>query len=202
MNANTGRYQIAAVFGRRRRIVGPVLAMLLLVSLWGGMVMAQSPLDYGVEDIDGQQVDLKQYKGSVVMIVNTASRCGFTPQYDGLQKLYETYRAQGFVILGFPSNDFMGQEPGSNAEIKEFCAVNYGVTFPMFAKISVKGEAASPLYSFLTGEETNPQFAGKITWNFNKFLIGRDGTVIARFDTRTRPLDEKVTVAVEQALAR
>ncbi|MBN2431373.1 MAG: glutathione peroxidase [Acidobacteria bacterium] len=164
--------------------------------------MAQSPLDYGVEDIDGQQVDLKQYKGSVVMIVNTASRCGFTPQYDGLQKLYETYRAQGFVILGFPSNDFMGQEPGSNAEIKEFCAVNYGVTFPMFAKISVKGEAASPLYSFLTGEETNPQFAGKITWNFNKFLIGRDGTVIARFDTRTRPLDEKVTVAVEQALAR
>jgi glutathione peroxidase len=178
------------------------MAGILLTMLCGGMILAQSPLDYTVKDIAGQDVELKRYMGQVVMIVNTASRCGFTPQYEGLQKLYETYKDQGFVILAFPSNDFMGQEPGTNAEIREFCTANYGVTFPLFAKVSVKGEDACPVYVFLTGEDTNPGFAGKITWNFNKFLVGRDGKVIARFDTRTAPLDREVTAAVEAALVR
>jgi len=203
MNTINHRHQPVARCGRKRgSVAGTALSTLLLISFWSGVMMAQSPLDFVIRDIDGQTVDLSQYKGQVVMIVNTASRCGFTPQYEGLQKLYETYAAQGFVILGFPSNDFMGQEPGSNAEIKAFCAENYGVTFPLFAKVSVSGEEASPVYAFLTGEETNPQFAGKITWNFNKFLIDRDGRVVARFDTRTSPLDEKVTAAVEEALSR
>lgn len=160
----------------------------------------QSPLDFHMLSIDGQDVDLSQYKGKVVMIVNVASKCGNTPQYKALQSLYLKYGEQGFVILGFPANDFLGQEPGSNEEIKQFCSLNYGVTFPMFAKISVKGKKIDPLYRFLTEEETNPGFAGKIDWNFAKFLVNREGMVVNRFAAKLSPEDETVIKAIEAVL--
>lgn len=144
---------------------------------------------------------LKRYKGKVLLVVNTASKCGYTPQYEGLQAVYEKYNAQGFYVLGFPANNFGGQEPGSNTEIKEFCTSKFKVTFPMFAKISVKGEDQDPLYKYLTGKETNPQFAGDISWNFNKFLVDRKGKVVARFSSKDTPQGEAVTAAIEKYLA-
>ena len=153
-----------------------------------------------VETITGEAVSLGLYKGKALLIVNTASKCGFTGQYDGLQKLYETYKAKGLVVLGFPSNDFLKQEPGSNEEIQTFCRLNYGVTFPMFSKLRVKGKNQHPLYRFLTDKKTNPQFAGKISWNFNKFLVDREGKVVARFGSRTTPEDKELIAAVEAAL--
>ena len=166
----------------------------------GGPQSVKSIYDLTVKSITGSDVRLSDYRGKVVMVVNTASKCGFTGQYAGLQALYDKYGKRGFVILGFPANDFLRQEPGTNEEIKEFCSTRYGVTFPMFAKISVKGRDQHPLYKYLTGEETNPEFGGKITWNFNKFLIGRDGKIVNRFGTRTKPEDEKIITAIEDAL--
>ncbi|MBX3299278.1 MAG: glutathione peroxidase [Acidobacteria bacterium] len=163
-------------------------------------VLETSVYDFTLRDIDGVPVSLSKFKGSVLMIVNTASKCGYTPQYEGLQAIYEKYRDSGFVVLGFPANNFMGQEPGTEAEIKEFCTTRYKVTFPMFAKISVKGEDQHPLYNFLTNPKTDPQFAGEITWNFNKFLIDRQGRVIARFSTKEKPDSEAITEAIERAL--
>ena len=156
--------------------------------------------DFVVQDIDGRDVSLSEYKGKVLLIVNVASKCGFTPQYAGLQKLYETYKDKGLVVLGFPANNFLGQEPGSNADIKAFCTKNYGVTFPMFSKISVKGRNIHPLYEFLTSRESNPEHGGVITWNFNKFLIGRDGKILNRFGSRTAPADPELVNAIEKAL--
>lgn len=156
--------------------------------------------DIEAETIAGETIKLGQFKGKTLLIVNTASRCGFTGQYEGLQEVYETYKDRAFVILGFPSNDFMKQEPGSNDEIASFCKLNYGVTFPMFGKIDVKGDQQHPLYSYLTSKETNPEFAGKISWNFNKFLISSDGQVINRFGSRTKPSDKKLIQAIEGAL--
>jgi len=156
--------------------------------------------DYTMRDIDGKHVSLSAFKGKVLLIVNVASKCGFTPQYEGLEKLYKTYASRGFVVLGFPANDFMVQEPGTDAEIKQFCTLTYGVTFPLFSKISVKGTNLHPLYKFLTSKETNPEFGGEISWNFNKFLIGRDGHVLGRFASRTKPDDKELITAVEKAL--
>lgn len=156
--------------------------------------------DIEVQRITGESVKLDTFKGKVLLIVNTASKCGFTGQYDGLQKLYETYGERGFVVLGFPSNDFLRQEPGSNEEIQSFCRLNYGVTFPMFAKIKVKGSKAHPLYRFLVSKKTSPDFGGRISWNFNKFLVARDGKIMARFGTRTAPDDKKLVAAIEAAL--
>jgi glutathione peroxidase len=158
-------------------------------------------LDFKMRDIDGKDVKLKKYKGNVLLLVNVASKCGYTPQYEGLQATYEKYKDQGFVTLGFPANNFGGQEPGTEAEIKEFCSSKYHVTFPMFAKISVKGEDADPLYKFLTSKETNPTFGGDITWNFNKFLVDRKGTVVARFTSKDAPESDKVTDEIEKYLA-
>ena len=149
--------------------------------------------------IDGEEKALSDYKGKTLLIVNTASRCGFTPQYKSLETLYEKYKDRGFEILGFPSNDFMGQEPGTNEEIKEFCSLKFHVTFPMFSKIDVKGKNIDPLYAYLTKEAG---FNGDISWNFNKFLIDSDGKVVARFDSRTDPLSDKVTVQIEAILAK
>lgn len=160
----------------------------------------KSIYDFTMNDIDGKPVALSEYKGKVVMIVNVASRCGFTPQYAGLQKLYEKYGERGFVILGFPANNFLGQEPGAEAEIKSFCSLNYGVTFPMFEKISVKGKDIHPLYAYLTSKDTNPEFSGAISWNFNKFLVGRDGRVVNRFGSRDVPESKAITGAIEAAL--
>ncbi|MBN1540682.1 glutathione peroxidase [candidate division KSB1 bacterium] len=153
-----------------------------------------------VVTIDGDTTLLNKYQGKVLLIVNVASRCGFTSQYEGLQKLYETYADSGLVILGFPANNFRNQEPGSDAEILAFCSTNYGVTFPMFSKISVVGEDMHPLYRYLTGEETNPQHGGAIPWNFTKFLIDRQGRVVARFNPAISPSSDGVMQAVRSAL--
>ena len=160
----------------------------------------QSVHDFTMTDIDGNEVDLGQYRGKVMLLVNVASKCGFTGQYEGLQDLYDTYKDRGLVILGFPANNFMGQEPRTNAEIKQFCSTTYGVTFPMFAKISVKGSDQHPLYAFLTDKAMNPEHGGKISWNFNKFLVDRGGRIVNRFGSRTKPQDAKVIEAVESAL--
>lgn len=152
---------------------------------------------FSVEDLDGTMVSFKDYEGKVLLIVNTASRCGFTSQYRSLEELYQKYKDQGFIVLGFPANNFMNQEPGSNEEIKNFCTLNYQISFPLFSKISVKGSDMHPLYQHLTTQEN---FSGDISWNFNKFLIGRDGKIKARFDTRTNPLDVSVVSAIESEL--
>lgn len=157
-------------------------------------------LDFKMRDIDGKDVKLNKYKGNVLLVVNVASKCGYTPQYEGLQAIYEKYKSQGFYVLGFPANNFGSQEPGSNTEIKEFCASKYKVTFPMFAKISVKGDDQDLLYKFLTSKETNPAFAGDISWNFNKFLVDRKGNVVARFSSKDKPESEAVTAAIEKYL--
>ncbi|REJ78322.1 MAG: glutathione peroxidase [Acidobacteria bacterium] len=165
-------------------------------------VTAKSFYEFEVLDIDGNKVSLSKYKGKVVMFVNTASQCGYTPQYAGLQKIYDQYKDRRFVILGFPANNFNGQEPGTNEEIKEFCTLRYKVTFPMFAKISVKGEDQDPLYGFLTSEKANPDTAGEITWNFNKILADHEGNVIGRFASKETPESPEVTKAIEGALLR
>ncbi len=196
------------------KVIGIVLVLVVAVVAGGaykyGFILNPSPSDppkeksmyeFTMKDIDGNPVKLDTYKGKVVMIVNVASKCGFTPQYEGLEAIYEKYKDQGFVILGFPANNFMGQEPGTEAEIKEFCSTKYKVTFPMFAKISVKGTDQHPFYTFLTNKESNPGFDGDISWNFNKFLTDRNGKVIARFDSADTPQSEKVTSAIEKALA-
>lgn len=152
---------------------------------------------FTMKDIDGKQKALADYKGKVVMVVNVASQCGNTPQYKGLQELYEKHKARGFVILGFPSNDFGSQEPGSEKEIKDFCDRNYQVTFDMFAKIPVKGEAAHPLYKYLTSQSEDK---GSVGWNFAKFLIGKDGKVLQRFSPSTKPDNKDLVAAVEGAL--
>jgi glutathione peroxidase len=156
--------------------------------------------DIPVDTIVGESTTLESYRGKVLLIVNTASKCGFTGQYEGLQALYDQYKDLGLVVLGFPSNDFLRQEPGTNEEIQTFCRENYGVTFPMFAKIRVKGTEQHPLYNYLTSPKTNPDHSGKITWNFNKFLIDRTGEVVARFGSRTQPQDKKLLDPLEAAL--
>jgi len=159
------------------------------------------PLDFTVKTIDGKEQKLSDYKGKVVLLVNVASKCGLTPQYTALESTYEKYKDKGFVIIGFPANNFGGQEPGTNEEIKQFCTSKYKVTFPMFAKIVVKGDGIDPLYKFLTAKETDPTYAGEIKWNFTKFLVGRDGKVVARFEPKTTPTSKEVTEAIEKALA-
>ena len=159
-----------------------------------------SVYDFTMNNIDGEAIPLADYRGKVLMIVNVASKCGATPQYEQLQKIFEKYSDSGFIVLGFPANNFGKQEPGTNAQIKEFCTTKYSVTFPMFEKISVKGDDIHPLYKYLTEEKTNPDFAGEITWNFNKFLIAKDGMVINRFATKVKPDAPEVIEAIESAL--
>ncbi|HPM03031.1 MAG TPA: glutathione peroxidase [Candidatus Cloacimonadota bacterium] len=164
------------------------------------MLTATSIYDINLKRIDGQEIKLETYKGKVLLIVNTASKCGFTKQYDGLQELYTRYEKEGFVVLGFPANNFLNQEPGENKEIESFCRLNYGVSFPMFEKISVAGKSIHPLYQYLTDKKTNPAFGGKISWNFNKFLVSREGKILNRFGSTTTPLDNAVITSIEKAL--
>ena len=152
-----------------------------------------------LKDIDGKPTSLKAYEGKVLLVVNVASACGLTPQYKALEEVYQKYQAKGLVVLGFPCNDFGNQEPGTNDAIKEFCEVNYGVSFPLFDKLHVKGPGQHPLYAALTGPGS--RFPGDIQWNFGKFLIGRDGQVLARFEPRTTPDSKEVTEGIEKALA-
>ncbi|MEY4166446.1 MAG: glutathione peroxidase [Blastocatellia bacterium] len=198
-----------------KRYFGTALSMIALVAIIGlcGLLMTSartaqpaalpagsSIYEIPVRDIKGKALRLEQYKGKVMLIVNVASRCGYTPQYNGLQQLYDRYQSRGLVVLGFPANNFGGQEPGTDAEIAQFCSMKYSVSFPMFAKLSADGQDIHPLYQFLTNRQTNPRFSGPITWNFNKFLIDRAGQPIARFDSSDRPDSEKVVQAVENAL--
>ena len=163
---------------------------------------APEALNFKMKSLTGKTVDLAKYKGKVVMIVNVASQCGLTPQYEGLEELHEKYADKGLAILGFPANEFGAQEPGSDEEISEFCEKNYGVKFDMFSKVVVKGEGQCPLYKFLTSKETEPQPAGDISWNFEKFVIGRDGKVVARFAPKTKPESEEVVSVIEEQLAK
>jgi len=165
-------------------------------------VAAKSVLDFSVKDIDGKDVDLKKYKGKVVLMVNVASKCGFTPQYEQLEALHAEYAETGLAVLGFPANNFRHQEPGTNAEIKAFCKSTFNVKFDMFSKVSVKGDDCCDLYKFLTGKKTNKKFAGEIPWNFTKFLVNRKGEVVGRFGPRTRPDAPEVIKAIETELKK
>ena len=160
---------------------------------------AASVYSFTLPSIDGEPTALASYKGKVILLVNVASRCGFTPQYSALESIYEKYKNRGFVILGFPANNFGGQEPGTNAEIKTFCSTKYNVSFPMFAKVSVKGADCTPLYQYLT-QKANPSLAGDIKWNFTKFLVDRNGKVVARFESPVKPDSPEVVEAIEKLL--
>ena len=176
----------------------PILTALLAFTLVT-TAQAASLYDIPLKNIDGQPATLEAYRGKVLLIVNVASACGFTPQYTGLQALFQKYESRGLVVLGFPCNQFGGQESGTNEEIKTFCSSKFHVTFPMFDKIDVNGAQQHPLYATLTGPGS--PFPGKITWNFNKFLIGRDGKIIHRFDSGVTPESAALIAAVEAALA-
>jgi glutathione peroxidase-family protein len=153
-----------------------------------------------MNDIDGRPVSLSEYKGKVILIVNVASECRFTKQYKDLEKLYKRYEKRGFVILGFPANNFGGQEPGTDAQIKELTTTEFGITFPMFSKTSVVGDDINPLYAYLTSREEDPKFGGPITWNFTKFLIDRNGRVVGRFYPETPPFDKEIVKAIKETL--
>ena len=162
--------------------------------------MATAIQQVPLKTIDGKDTNLGDYAGKVLLAVNVASKCGLTPQYTALEETYKKYKDKGFAVLGFPANNFGAQEPGTEAEITDFCTTNYGVDFPMFSKISVKGDDQHPLYKYLTEKTTNPAHSGAITWNFNKFLIGADGKLIARFGSDVEPDSEELEKAIENAL--
>jgi glutathione peroxidase len=189
-----------------KRVTVTLLVSLIVIA---GVAIGQTTggrvpevLNFTMNSLGGQPVNLSKYQGRVVLIVNTASECGYTYQYEGLQALHRKYASQGLSVLGFPSNDFGQQEPGTNAEIQQFCKANYGVEFDMFSKIDVLGDSKAPLYRYLTSKSTNPQFAGDVSWNFEKFLIDRNGRIVARFLSAVEPMSAEVTGAVEAALAK
>ena len=177
-------------------------SLFLIALILFSIPMSKTIYDFTIKDIDGKEVSLAAYKGKVVMIVNVASLCGNTPQYADIQKLYEKYEAKGFVVLGFPANNFAGQEPGSDKSIKSFCSREYHVTFPMFSKISVKGHKMDPLYKYLTEKEENGVLDAPVKWNFQKFLVGKDGKVISSIANGHSVSEPDVTQAVEAALAK
>lgn len=177
------------------KTISLLIGSLLLMSI----SMTDTIYDFQLTSLSGDDVSLSAYEGELLLIVNTASECGYTPQYKELQSLYELYSDEGFLVLGFPANNFGGQEPGSDEEIARFCELNYGVEFPMFSKISVKGDDQHPLFNFLTHAE-NPDFTGEIKWNFEKFLIDRNGNVVRRFRSSVTPTDKDIISAIEQAL--
>ena len=191
------------------RMYFPVIVLVLALILSPGLSYGEnkvdakekeSMLEFTMKDIDGKDVELSKYKGQVLLVVNVASKCGLTPQYEQLVEIQKKYTKQGFQVLGFPANNFMKQEPGTNSEIKLFCKEEYEVNFDMFSKISVKGDDIHPLYKFLTNEDKQGDKGGEIRWNFDKFLVGRDGKVIGRFHPKTTPDAEDVVTAVEAAI--
>ncbi|MCS7012368.1 MAG: glutathione peroxidase [Chloroherpetonaceae bacterium] len=171
----------------------------ILISLLTATLSVPSIYDFTLRTIDGVEKSLADYRGKVLLIVNVASECGYTPQYADLEKLYRTYREKGLAVLAFPSNDYGGQEPGSNADIKKFCTTRYGVSFDLFEKISTRGEKKHPLYAYLTSHATP---SGEVGWNFEKFLISRDGKIVARFKSSVNPMSQEVIKAVEAELAK
>ena len=181
---------------KNRTTLAAALALVLAAAAQAGDAGVHA---FTMNLVDGTPKKLSDYRGKALLIVNTASRCGYTKQYAPMEQLYRKYRDRGFEILAFPANDFMGQEPGTNEEIRAFCTKNYDVTFPLFAKISVKGDGIHPLYRYLT---TLPGFDGDISWNFNKFLVDPSGKVVARFGTRVDPMAEEVTKKLEEVLPK
>jgi glutathione peroxidase len=173
----------------------------LLVSALMTFAADKSVYDYTLNSIEGQPVPFTAYKGKVLMVVNVASRCGYTPQYSALESVYEKYKDRGFVIVGVPANNFGAQEPGTNAEIKTFCTRKYNVQFPMMSKVSVKGADTNPLYQYLTDSAQHPKTGGEIKWNFTKFLVDRKGNIAARFEPEVTPDSPQVVSAIEKALA-
>lgn len=169
------------------------------LTMVGSLLAASGIYTFTLNSIDGQPAPLANYKGKVILMVNVASQCGYTPQYSALEATYEKYKDRGFVILGFPANNFGAQEPGTNEEIKAFCSRKYSVTFPMYSKISVKGADQAALYSYLT-TETAPGFRGEIKWNFTKFLVDRNGNVVQRFEPAITPDSKEITAAIEKQL--
>ncbi len=157
--------------------------------------------DFTLKDIDGNERSLGEFRGKACLVVNVASKCGLTPQYTELQKLYEDRQGAGVEVLGFPCNQFLGQEPGSESEIKAFCSTSYGVSFPLFAKIEVNGDGRHPLYAWLTAQDTQPEGPGDIQWNFGKFVVDKQGQVVARFEPATKPDDPALLEALDRALA-
>lgn len=184
---------------RTDRLRNKFLSLGLVIIMAGSAFAAANVYDFTLPSIDNQPMPLADYKGKVLLMVNVASRCGFTPQYAALESLYEKYKDQGLVILGFPANNFGAQEPGTNQEIKTFCSRKYNVTFPMYSKVSVKGDGLTPLYQYLT-EETQPGISGEIKWNFTKFLVDRQGHVVQRFEPAVTPDSSDVVSAVEKLL--
>lgn len=176
--------------------------LVILLLLATASLPQKTVYDFTVKDIDGKDVSLSQYKGKVLLIVNVASLCGNTPQYKDIEALYQKYKHKGLVVMGFPANNFMGQEPGTNAEIKEFCTKEYAVTFPMFSKISVKGKDIAPLYSFLTKKAENGVVDADVKWNFQKFLVDRNGNVLESISNRTSVNEPSVIGSVEAALQK
>jgi len=185
----------------RSGTVRTFVALGLVIIMAGSAFAASNIYDFTLPSIDGTPMPLADFKGKVVLLVNVASRCGYTPQYSALEALYEKYKDQGFVIVGFPANNFGGQEPGSNQEIKTFCSRKYNVTFPLYSKVSVKGDDQTPLYQYLT-RQTGPSIAGEIKWNFTKFLVDRDGRVVQRFESAVTPDSREVVSAVEKQLSQ
>src|ERR1700678_1272179 len=184
---------------RKARFLGAFLFGLGVLMAAAGAYAASSIYDFTMPVLDGKSAPIADYKGKVVLVVNVASRCGFTPQYTALEAIYEKYKDQGFVIIGFPANNFGGQEPGTNEEIQKFCTGKYSVTFPMYAKVSVKGDDQTPLYAYLT-TKANPALAGDIKWNFTKFLVDRNGNVVQRFEPDVTPDSPQIIAAIEKAL--
>ena len=180
------------------------LALVLILCVAGVCMAttANNVYSFTLKSIDGQPVSLGSYRGKVLLLVNVASKCGYTPQYAGLESLYEKYKDRGLVIVGIPANNFTAQEPGTNEEIKKFCSNRYNVTFPMMAKVSVVGEDKTPLYVFLTDKSVNPQIGGEIKWNFTKFLFDRNGKPVERFEPAVTPESPQVTAAIESALGK
>lgn len=183
-------------------ITGSLVALLASVSIANEKEdSALTAHSFTMTSLDGKKVDLAKYKGKVILAVNVASRCGYTPQYTGLQELHEKYKERGLVVIGVPCNQFGHQEPGSSEEIAEFCSTEYGVTFPMLAKVDVNGDEACDLYQYLTSQENANTEKGQVKWNFEKFLIGPDGKVLARFRSGTAPSDKELVEMIEKSLA-
>jgi len=181
-------------------LIAMIKAMFLGAALVAMAFGASSVYDFTLNSIDGAATPLSAFKGKVVLLVNVASKCGYTPQYAGLEKLYETYKDKGFVIVGVPANNFVSQEPGTNEEIKTFCSRNYNVTFPMMSKVSVKGSDKAPLYQYLT--DSSAKTGGEIKWNFTKFLVDRNGNVVSRFESAVTPESAGLVKTIEQVLAQ
>jgi len=182
--------------------VGLLSLFLLLSPLAAEDKKVPAVLNFKMKTIDGTDVELAKYQGKVVLIVNVASECGYTPQYKGLQALHAKFADKGLVVLGVPCNDFGAQEPGSEAQIAKFCSTNYGVKFDMLGKVPIKGKDPAPLYKYLTDKQTNPKFGGPVKWNFTKFLIGKDGTIVARFEPDVEPDAKQLIDAVETELKK